>query len=263
MKRKFLALFLSILMLVSLLPTAAMAEGEEGENGTNTEPPASTVWDGTVADAFAGGNGTQASPYKIANGAQLAYLAQQVNAGTDYSNKYFKLTADIDLGGSKSNQWTPIGGDGKPFRGTFDGGYMDGETQKTHVISNLYVHSTATSGKGFGLFGNAATKVANLTLKDVHVMGNSAVAALAGMSNATIDNVKVTGRIEIGTTTNQGTQANFNSSYIGGIVGWGYPKVSNCEVSGDGVTTSIIGGRRQVGGIIGFCGEGYSVRAKD
>ena len=60
---------------------------------------AATDWDGTVASSFAGGDGSETSPYQIANGAQLAYLARQVNGGESYNGKYFELIADIDLGG--------------------------------------------------------------------------------------------------------------------------------------------------------------------
>ncbi|MFR4038292.1 MAG: hypothetical protein ACLTZT_11210 [Butyricimonas faecalis] len=37
------------------------------------------VWDGSVATALAGGSGTKDDPYQIATGAQLAYLAQEIN----------------------------------------------------------------------------------------------------------------------------------------------------------------------------------------
>ena len=43
------------------------------ENGTD-------VWDGTTAKKFAGGDGSKDNPYQISNGAELAYLAQQVNS---------------------------------------------------------------------------------------------------------------------------------------------------------------------------------------
>lgn len=33
------------------------------------------------ATAFAGGDGTESNPYQIADGAQLAYLASEVNKG--------------------------------------------------------------------------------------------------------------------------------------------------------------------------------------
>jgi hypothetical protein len=73
---------------------------------------------------FGGGNGTsQVQAYEISTPEQLAQLAYNVNAGSDYSNKYFKLTADIDLLGK---EWTPIGyrfypGAERGFNGIFDG----------------------------------------------------------------------------------------------------------------------------------------------
>ena len=43
----------------------------------------SAALDGTAVENFDGGDGSEANPFKIANGEQLAYLAQQVNSGTD------------------------------------------------------------------------------------------------------------------------------------------------------------------------------------
>lgn len=53
----------------------------------------SAAWDGKTTAGF-GGDGSEASPFEIANGEQLARLAQDVNGGTDYEGKFFKLTAD-------------------------------------------------------------------------------------------------------------------------------------------------------------------------
>ena len=58
-------------------------------NGSETAVPA---WSGSVASSFESGSGTQADPYIIKTGEQLAFLAQQVNAGTNYSGVYFKLS---------------------------------------------------------------------------------------------------------------------------------------------------------------------------
>ena len=86
------------------------------------------AWDGTVADGFAGGSGSQSDPYVITNAAELAYLAKIVNGGDACRGKYFRLTSDIYLGGA---EWTPIGyglytSDGSDypnaFAGVFDGG---------------------------------------------------------------------------------------------------------------------------------------------
>lgn len=48
---------------------------------------------------------------------------------------------------------------------------------------------------------------------------------------------------------------------MGGIIGYGYPKVTNSSVCGD--ETSEISDGRQVGGIIGFGGEGTAIRAEN
>ena len=40
---------------------------------------AADVWDGTKADAFAGGTGTKADPYKIETAEQLAHIADVSN----------------------------------------------------------------------------------------------------------------------------------------------------------------------------------------
>lgn len=92
----------------------------------------SSTWDGNIATAFDGGDGTADNPYQIATGAQLAYLAKFVNSDikNDCAGEYFVLTADIDLNGQ---QWEAIGKGGRnsaDFSGTFDGQY--------HKIINLY-----------------------------------------------------------------------------------------------------------------------------
>lgn len=86
------------------------------------------VWDGSVAAFFAKGNGSSEKPYEISTGAELAYLAAQVNAGNPYENTHFVLKNDIDL---NSLEWTPIGNGINSFSGTFDGG--------EHTLKNLSI----------------------------------------------------------------------------------------------------------------------------
>jgi len=43
------------------------------------------------------GSGTSGDPYQISTVADLATLATNVNAGTNYSGTYFKQMNDIDL----------------------------------------------------------------------------------------------------------------------------------------------------------------------
>ena len=79
------------------------------------------VEDHLYANSYAGGNGTQESPYIISNDLQLAKLALDVSKGQN-TDKYYRITADIDL--SKAI-WTPIGSyvydTNKTFKGSLDG----------------------------------------------------------------------------------------------------------------------------------------------
>ncbi len=173
---------------------------------------------------------------------EFALFASEVNSGTNYSGYTVKLENDIDL---KGYVWSPI----NAFAGTFDG--------DNHTISNLCVLG-GTEGQGFGLFGTSQFKAAkNVTLNNVFVNGNSAVAGFVGRSNSSISNIHISGNITIGCTTSRGYIANYNSSYFGGIVGHGYAKVDNCSVIGN--EGSIIGGGRQVGGIFGFDSENCKI----
>ena len=71
MKKRIGSLLLILALCFTLLPTAVMAEKSVD------------AWDGSVAESFAGGTGTEEDPYQIANGAQLAYLAQFVNSDSN------------------------------------------------------------------------------------------------------------------------------------------------------------------------------------
>lgn len=175
----------------------------------------------------------------------FGWFAKQSIAGTNYAGKTVKLTEDIDL---LDYYWTPVTG----FKGTFDG--------QNYTISNVYVQGESNGSK-YGLFGNCSSAISlkNVNLQNVHVFGNSAVGGLVGETNATIDNVHISGHLEIGSLTHNESEPGYNSSYIGGIVGHGYAKVSNASVVGD--ATSFIAGGRQVGGIFGYSSEGHRVIA--
>lgn len=119
------------------------------------------LWDGTTATEFAGGTGTEADPYLIANGAQLALMRDKVNNGTA-NTAYFRLTDNITLNASieaPSNTWTPIGV-GNAFKGSFDG---NGKT-----ISGLYIKYNGADGTGFFAMVNDAT-IKNFAIVDSHI----------------------------------------------------------------------------------------------
>ena len=72
------------------------------------------AWNGTIAENFAGGEGTEEDPYLIANADQLAYLGEVIsNSGDAYGDKHYKLLSDINLGGeenaNKGTIFYPIG----------------------------------------------------------------------------------------------------------------------------------------------------------
>ena len=73
------------------------------------------VWDGTSAEMWTKGAGTESDPYLIETPANLKYLTNQVNAGNAYANTYFLQTEDFDLN-SKSCSMD------KTFSGHYDGG---------------------------------------------------------------------------------------------------------------------------------------------
>ena len=133
MKKRIGSLLLILALCFTLLPTAVMAEERVD------------AWDGSAAESFAGGTGTEEDPYQIANGTQLAYLAQFVNSDSnnDCAGECFVLTADIDLA---NHDWTPIGNSFSDalFGGTdysLFAGNLDG---KGHTVSNISIGTEST-----------------------------------------------------------------------------------------------------------------------
>ena len=196
------------------------------------------VWNGSIAEGYAGGDGTQGNPYTIQTGAQLAFLAQQVNNGTNYAKTYFKLTSDIDLG---SIAWTPIGNtSGTPFNGTLDG---DG-----YAITNLKVATNAQAG----LFGFAAATIKNLSLAgDVSTTASNGtagfVAYVSVSGSMTISNCVFTGTVTSTSTTEYVS--------IGAFVGHNWNstiKLDNCVA----MNTTINGSKNAVGGLVGIAISG-------
>ncbi|NLW12154.1 MAG: metallophosphoesterase, partial [Clostridiaceae bacterium] len=135
-----------------------------------TVSEAPPVWDGSIASSYGGGSGTEASPWLITNAAELARLAQETNADVDFSGKFFRQTADIDLG---ELAWTPIGGyissaatsSNRTFAGTYNGG--------GYLVRGLKIDILATGStslvKSYGLFGHVSGTIMNLGVVDADV----------------------------------------------------------------------------------------------
>ena len=254
MKKRIGSLLLILALCFTLLPTAVMAEESVA------------AWDGSIATAFAGGSGTGNDPYQIADGAQLAYLANSVNGGESYADTYFVLTANIDLG---NKDWTPIansfsdallgGSNYRIFAGNFDG--------KGYTISNVSIGSETTPFESdvFGLFGATGGKISNLNLDTVSIHGIAKVASigavvgfaggLVGSSGGSIENCHVTGL-----TMDMSAPSNVYAAayWVGGLVGAldGTQLINECSVSG-GITEKA--GKGSIGGLIGELGKAAKI----
>ena len=182
-----------------------------------------SVWDGKSVDtALQGygyedyGYGTEEYPYVINTAAQLAGFAKLVNEGDDFSDKYIKLDANIDLNGKP---WTPIG-KGVNFRGHFDG--------NGKVITNMTVNASV-GGDCAGFFGVASgATISNLILRNGKVSGEIkywAALLVAYGADIMVESCKVDGTVK----------SDVKYVYSGGLIGAiiGKNKISNCEVNVD------------------------------
>ncbi|MEE0864338.1 MAG: DUF6562 domain-containing protein [Alistipes sp.] len=146
----------------------------------------------------------------------LEYIAEQVNAGNEeYTEANIVLDGDIDLAqlaamtrsAVVANNWTPIGTEANPFKGSFDG---NGKTIKNLAL----VESEAKEGKAFiGFFGYAKdATIKNVTFENVYINipcldidhSQGHIGAVAGSleGTSTIENVTVKGDIKVYATQN-------------------------------------------------------------
>ena len=248
-----------------------------------------TAWRDNAAADFAGGSGTEADPYQITDGAQLAKIAKDVENGTVYKDAYFRLENDIDL---SAHRWNPIGvykwyeggaTENKTFAGFLDG---NGKTIKGLIVDERIDKNSA------GLFGNIrdnAGAATNVGVKDLNIvdariyamdegMEQSSSAILAGfvMANSghtiRFDDISVSGTIintRVGKAMISGgligqacrvTADNCRADVtieggdnIGGFVGLdGSSTYTNCKVTGK------VTGLWAIGGFVGYAGEADS-----
>jgi hypothetical protein len=229
---------------------------------TVTVAPPLDIWDGAIDIAFAGGTGSSVDPYRISTGAQLAFLAQQVNSGTTYTGQHITLTGNLDLAG---NEWTAIGYPlSNLFKGTFNGA--------NHTISNLVINKAGVNFQGlFGYIDGAAIK--NLGLEDINVTGGSHVGGVAGVvaNSSSVENCYSTGNVT-GTGTNVGGVAGLvdtgiiqncystgNVTGVGNVVGGIAGLVDTSIIQNCYSTGNVTGAGNLVGGIAGLVPSSSSV----
>ena len=220
----------------------------------------SAAWDGQTVTAPEAGDGTEASPYEIENGEQLAWLAQTVNAGKGSTRLYAVLTEDIDLG---DGAWTPIGADSHEFTGRFDGqghtvsrmkaearyaglfGVVKDAEIRGVVVQGIAASTDSSSGDAAGLV--ARTKGSTVTITEC----GSEVAVSSGNNGGGIlgKNASSSTVVTISACYNTGDIS--GKARAGGISGGNTNEVniSDCYNTG-----SITGGSYAGGGIRGYYG---------
>ncbi len=261
MKVKLIAVFLVVLLVsltcgISVLDVGAIA------------------WDGTISTSLVG-SGTEADPYQIANGADLAYLSAMVNGGDTCSEKYFKQMTDIDLGG---NEWKPIGPTDKIFfSGAYDGSFF--------TVKNFKVTDQTYSGLFGYMNGSTTSGLKNIVVSDAtisgtysggivsYAIGGSYVKGCVAMESCTIKATKRSGGIA--STLSTGSTASYcinnatiigvlnSSAFYGGVVGvnGGGSAMSYCVNNGK-VTAESTGLEASkycaLGGLVGVFGGANS-----
>jgi hypothetical protein len=151
----------------------------------------SMFWIGAAAESFAGGDGSQDNPYKIANAGQLALMAKNgrylAKGGGIADSEYFELTGDIDLGGK---EWISLGY--AKFHGHFDG--------NGHIIRNMRQSKISEDHDLFnlGLFDFIGGEVRNLGIENASVYASPGYSFMTGILSSTarggvIENCYTTG----------------------------------------------------------------------
>ncbi|MBJ6360759.1 cadherin-like beta sandwich domain-containing protein [Paenibacillus sp. GCM10012307] len=205
---------------------------------------------------FDGGDGSEETPFLIANAMQLDNVRNDRWA-------HYKLIADIDLSvfatADGGQGWKPIPG----FSGTLDG---DG-----HTITGLSIQREQSEYVGLfeALYGG---KITNLNVLQAVVGGESHTGIVAGLaSNAVLNNVHTSGdvrgngyvgglvgNLQTASVQQAGSSATIYGSgdYIGGLFGWAF----NSEISDSYAEGAVTGVGARVGGLVGELNGGVIKR---
>ena len=259
--------------LKRLNPDGTYPEGSSADNLLAGQPSLATVDFLSVQpdpassiENLGGGDGsTAATPIRIRNAVELAYLARQVNNGGQtlqllygksidntaddnlkgFAGYHFALSDDIDL---KRQNWTPIGNEDSPIMGNFNG---DG-----HVIKGLKIsiHNETDADVYAGLFGYVLNSTfCNLGVwlapEGIDIFSSQSdiyAGGLAGYIFAYIHNCYVEAEGN-GTIRCRGTGDNF--VYIGGIAGVMNKVLTHCYTTVN--MEAINNNKVRIGGIVG------------
>lgn len=162
----------------------------------------------------------------------------------------YTLGADIDLtggftavGGYYGGLWNasgfvPIGNNGSPFTGSFNGG--------GHTLTGLRINRASTNYVGLFGYANGAT-ISDVTLSGGSITGNDGVGALIGyMTDGSVSGASASATVS-GMSTGE--------TNTGGLIG----TVDYGVVSGSSASGNVTGAGYQVGGLVGFLFNGGTI----
>lgn len=241
MRKRVISWLLTVVMVVSMLPTSVLADtlAADQEQQTQQEQTAPADTENTVP---AGNEETQEqqepavetpAPQMARSGGaapMLAVAGAVQNIGTAEAfaamepGGNYQLTADITVTAPYANEFTD-------FSGTFDG--------NGHTVTLDITASTANVGLFSKLADGAVVKNV-ITAGSVTATGKNNVGGIAGTAdgNVTIENCKNTASIKGG-------------KGAGGILGYSEPGSGFVTISSCANMGSVSGTRKQVGGIAG------------
>jgi filamentous hemagglutinin family protein len=208
-----------------------------GQNGLSVLPDFNAdnfvLENSSTFERFAGGTGTTANPYQIADEYGLQGLGSPSNSLLFSSAE---LVNDIDA--SDTSAWNgnagfaPIGSLDFPYGATFNG--------QGFTISNLDIYLPNASVAGLFAATRPAAVIENVGLVNASVTANSNVGALVGMNFGTIENSSAGGSV-------MSFYDGFNGSNIGGLVGDNVGLISGSSSS----ATVMASTADSVGGLVG------------
>lgn len=215
---------------------------------------------------YSGGTGSVDDPYKISTKTDLKSLSESdANWSMHFvlANDITFTEADFEEGGAfynSGNGFIPIGGSYPYFTGTFNG--------QGYTIDGIYINRPDESR--VGLFGCVKqgndTRLENLKLVNVSIIGSYYVGGVVGDAYGVISNCEITGNVSgekyvggivgdcsanlVISCSAQG-KISSSDSYLGGLIGYTNSSAHTSVISCFS-TASVIGGGDYIGGLVGY-----------
>ncbi len=249
-----LSILVSALILISAFPI----------NLINVKAESTQVWDGTAAADFAGGNGTESTPFLIENANQLYKMLVEYHTYAASYGKYFKITKDIYLNDvvdgtsvkaltDKKNWLADYGNTiatankANSFNGNLDGG--------NNTIYGLYVDGIKSAGL-FPAISSYAV-IENLSFENLYITdGNGFGGAIAGQAIYYHWNsaAKITNCSVVDATIGESS----NIEFVGGFIG----DIKECSVYFTNCYAYDISlsDKATAGGIVGYAYSGGTLK---